>query len=112
MEVHIDVIDVYQGMGPECEHFSLCPNKCYDFQYAYGTTVVSVLIRGHLVTFGWSYTEEDTRAERDALDLAVKAAQMAQLEDYWVLVKKYGEDQANRPQESGQPRVDDGLALL
>lgn len=86
MEVHIDVIDVYQGMGPESEHFSLCPNKCYDYQYAYGTTVVSVLIRGHLVTFGWSYSEEDTKPERDGLDLAIKAAQMAQLEDYWNIV--------------------------
>ena|SRR5271157_2780492 len=74
--------------GPVCEHFVVCPNKCYDYGYAYGTTVVTVLIRGHAIVFGWSYSDEydNHLAEMDALTLVVKCAQMAQLEDYWNLV--------------------------
>jgi hypothetical protein len=102
--------------GPVCEHFVNCPNKCYSYEFAYGSTIIYVFIRGHALMFGWYYTDHEkphgTKAERDAIDIAVKAAQMAQLEDYWVLVKKYGEDQANRPKEPRQSSVDDGLALL
>jgi|SRR5271166_3864825 len=97
--------------GPICENFLLCPNNCYDYQYAYGTTVISVMIRGHLVTYGWSYTEEDTRGEKDALLLTIKAAQQAQLEDYWVLVNKYGENHVRRPEEPRKSDLDNGLAL-
>ena len=80
--------------GPICEHYVVCPNKCYDYEYAYGTTVVYVTIRGHVLMFGWSYSDDTSRAEWDAIELACKAAQKAQLEDYWVLVKQHGTDQA------------------
>jgi len=79
--------------GPVCEHFVLCPNKCYDYSYAYGTTVVNIMIRGHVLTFGWSYTDEDHRPEMDACHFACQAAQKAQLEDYWNLV--HGRDSAS-----------------
>lgn len=97
--------------GPICEHFLLCPNKCYDHQYAYGTTVISVMIRGHLVTYGWSYSDEDPRGEQQALQLTIQAAQRAQLEDYWVLVNKYGENHTRRPEEQSKSDLDNGLAL-
>ena len=98
-------------MGPVCEHYVVCPNKCYDYEYAYGSTRIYVTIRGHVLMFGWHYSSEDIRAESDAADIAIKAAQKAQLEDYWVLVKRHGIDQARRPEEPGQPDMDNGLAL-
>jgi len=80
--------------GPICEHFVVCPNNCYDYGYAYGTTVVTVMIRGQAIVIGWSYSDEDDNklAEMDALGLVVKCAQKAQLEDYWNLV--HGRDSA------------------
>jgi hypothetical protein len=109
-EMKEDIAYVDYG-GPTCEHYLTCPNLCYDYMYAYGTTVVTVMVRGHRITFGWSYHEEDTRGERDALEIATKAAQRAQLEDYWVLVKKYGENNSGRSEEPSQPDLDNGLAL-
>jgi hypothetical protein len=99
-------------LGPVCEHFVICPNKCYDYGYTYGTTVVTVVIRGHSVVIGWSYSDDsDSRlAEMHALGLVVQCAQKAQLEDYWVLVND-GKDKADRPKEPRQPDLDNGLAL-
>ena len=100
--------------GPVCENFLNCPNKCYSYEYAYGSTLIYVIIRGHALMFGWYYTDHDkpfgTKGERDAIDIAIKAAQMAQLEDYWVLVND-GKDQTHRSEEPRQPDLDNGLAL-
>jgi hypothetical protein len=83
MDVDTAVVDVYEGHGPECEHFSTCPNKCYVYEYAYGHTTFEIPIRGHLFRFGWVYSDPQhiIKAECAAVDLVVKAAQKCQLED-------------------------------
>jgi hypothetical protein len=96
--------------GPICEHFVVCPNNCYDYAYAYGTSVVAVVIRGHQIVFGWNYDAEDYKSEMDACQIVVQAAQKAQLEDYWVLVND-GKDKADRSEEPRQPDLDNGLAF-
>jgi hypothetical protein len=75
-------------MGPISEHYELCPNKCYSYEYSYGYTSVFVNVRGHALQFGWGYSDdrETLRAESDAIDVACEAARRAQLEDYWSLV--------------------------
>jgi hypothetical protein len=71
--------------GPVCEHFINCPNKCYSYEYCYGSTMIYVNIRGHHLMFGWYYTEHDkpqgVKAEQEAVDLACQAARHALLED-------------------------------
>jgi hypothetical protein len=93
MKEYTDVIDVYNGMGPVCEHYQDCPNKCYSYEYAYGGTRVSVTIRSQHIEFGWHYSDTDqtVRAETDAIDLVCEAARRAQLEDYWNLVHGHAE---------------------
>jgi hypothetical protein len=88
MKVETACIDVYQGMGPECERYETCANGCYEYEYHYGTSRVHVRIRGHVFEFGWSYSDDDSlfRTEGDAVNIICKAAQRAQLEDYWNLV--------------------------
>lgn len=81
-------------LGPIAEHYAICPNKCYSYEYAYGYTTIQVTIRGHNIMFGWSYSDDKTtmKAESDAIDTTLEAARLAQAED------KYA-DQAKRPQE-------------
>jgi hypothetical protein len=87
MTEYEDVIDVYQGMGPTCEHYQTCPNKCYAYEYAYGYTTVHVFIRGHDIQFGWTYHDiaGTVRDESEAIDVVCGAARLAQLEDYGTL---------------------------
>jgi len=69
---YIDYIDVYNGMGPICEHYQTCPNKCYSYEFAYGNTTVLV----KEAQFGWTY--ETDNVTRDsviaAMDAAIEAA--------------------------------------
>jgi len=81
MEVSQSVMD---GWCVE-EHYESCPNKCYVSEYAYGASRVFINIRGHEVRFEWSY-HDDIHPLRDAMDVTLKAAQRAQLEDYWSLI--------------------------
>ena len=83
MKEYIDYIDVYNGMGPICEHYATCPNKCYSYEFAYGYTTVCV---GE-AQFGWAYdTDKETmEADQAAADAAIEAAR--------------NENQARRPQE-------------
>ena len=87
MTEYHDVIDVYNGMGPTSEHYLTCPNKCYAYEYAYGSTTVHVFIRKHDITFGWSYHDnsQTIKDESAAIDVACEAARLAQLEDYGTL---------------------------
>jgi hypothetical protein len=97
MKVETSCLDWY---GPIMEHYETCPNKCYLYEFAYGSTRVYVYVRGHAIEFGWSYSDDPQtlRAESDAIDVACEAARRAQLEDYWKLVH-------GRPIEQGNPTV-------
>lgn len=101
LKVQIETID---WMGPICEHYEICPNGCYTYEFAYGYTNVFVTVREHHLQFGWGYSDkrEDTKAETDAIDVACEAARRAQLEDYWNLrgINNQNENQAGRSQES------------
>jgi hypothetical protein len=74
--------------GTICEHYEICPNKCYAYEFAYGSTAVFVGIRDHHMQFGWNYSDDPQtlRAESNAIDVACEAARRAQLEDYWSLI--------------------------
>ena len=82
----VGYIDDYYG--PMCENYITCPNGCYAYEYAYGSTRVYVMVRNHHIEFGWHYTDEPKtmRYESEAIDLVCEAARRAQLEDYWNLV--------------------------
>lgn len=82
LRVEISTID---WIGPIAERYETCPNKCYVYEFAYGSTLVYVNIRGHVMQFSWHYSDnaETIRMESDAIALACGAAQRAQLEDYW-----------------------------
>ena len=85
-------------MGPIAEHYAICPNKDYSYEYAYGYTTVQITIRGHNLMFGWSYSDDKKtlKAETDAIDAVLEAARHAQAEDSII----QDADQAQRPQES------------
>jgi hypothetical protein len=88
LTIDTEVIDVYEGMGPECMRLEMCPNKCYVYEFNYGYTHVSITLRGHHVDFGWTY-RDDWKVVQDiskAIDVVCKAAQRCQLEDFWNLV--------------------------
>jgi len=70
------------------EHYEDCPNGCYGYEYAYGVHKTHFTIRGQHIEIGghWQDSPADCRANSDAFGLIVKAAQRAQLEDYWKLV--------------------------
>ena len=76
MTEYHDMIDVYNGMGPTSEHYLHCPNKCYDFEYAFGHTVVYVNLAGHHIPFGWSYdTDSQTiKDEAAAIEIVCEVA--------------------------------------
>lgn len=95
-----DFAYIDQYYGPISEHYITCPNKCFSYEYAYGSTIVYVSIRDHHVMFGWHYTDDPQtiRNEGEAIDLMCEAARRAQLEDYWRII--HHEDQTKRPQES------------
>ena len=80
MKVEISAID---WMGPICEHYETCPNGCYAYEFAYGSTNVYVTVRDHHIMFGWHYSDDQQalRAESDAIDVACEAARRALLED-------------------------------
>ena len=62
-----------------------CPNKCYYYEYTYGSSAVRFDFRGQVVAFYWSYldnnTGHDTKARNDAIQLVATAARRALLED-------------------------------
>jgi hypothetical protein len=78
------VIDVYEGMGPECEHTDTCPKGCYHYEYMYGVAEFYVQIRHHMLNFGWHYSDPDSvfRSQADAIEIAIQAAKQCQSEDF------------------------------
>lgn len=76
--------DYMDGWALE-EAFETCPNGCWHYQYAYGSSEIYVTIRGHLISYGWGYSDIGQET-RDTIDTLIHAAQKAQLEDYWNLV--------------------------
>jgi hypothetical protein len=71
--------------GPIAEQYETCPNKCYIYEFAYGSTLIYVNIRGHAMQFSYHYSDEaeTIRLETVAVNLACEAARRTQLEDYW-----------------------------
>src|SRR5271168_1131813 len=98
MTEYIDHID---WMGPIAEHYAVCPNKCYSYEYAYGYTTVQIDLAGHNLMFGWSYSDDhqDVQAETEAIDVVCALARSISQDA----------DKVRRSQESSQPRMDDGL---
>jgi hypothetical protein len=75
-------IDTIDWGGPICEHYAICPNGCYSYEFAYGNTIVLVGDK----QFGWTYStdKETLHAEQAAVEAAIEAAR---------------EDQAQRSQK-------------
>ena len=60
-----------------------CPNGCYKYHFAYGTTEIEFSIRKHVITFGGWYgdPQEEIKARNDAIYLVIEAAKQAREED-------------------------------
>jgi hypothetical protein len=77
-----EYMDTVDWGGPIAEHYQICPNGCYSYEFAYGYT--TVLVKG--AQFGWTYETDAAarQAEIAAMEVAIEAAR---------------ENQARRPQE-------------
>jgi hypothetical protein len=67
-------IDTIDWGGPICEHYAICPNGCYSYEFAYGDTTIYI---GEL-RFGWSYSDDKQviKTQTDAVEAAIEAARL------------------------------------
>jgi hypothetical protein len=58
-----------------------CPRGCYSYEYSYGSSAIFIPIRGHVISFYWSYNDTGQRDRHDAINTVVLAARKALIED-------------------------------